>query len=50
VLLAAGYEHPSGLDLDEEQHEQRLQPDRLDREEITGEHAFHSSAEERAPG
>ena len=36
---AAGHEHASGLELAEEQHEQRLQAERLDRQAITGEHA-----------
>jgi hypothetical protein len=35
MLRAAGDEHLLGLALDEEQHEQDLQPDGLDREEIT---------------
>jgi hypothetical protein len=35
MLRAAGDEHPAGLGLDEEQPEQGLPPERLDREEIT---------------
>jgi hypothetical protein len=50
VRRAAGDEHPSSLELDEEQHEQGLQLERLDREEITGEYAFGVSVEKRAPG
>ena len=50
VLRAAGHEHPPRVELDEEQHEQRLQPERLDREEVTGEHPLGVGAEEPAPG
>lgn len=50
MLRAAGDEHPPGLELDKAQHEQRLQPERLDREEVTREHPLGVDAEEGAPG
>jgi hypothetical protein len=46
MLSAADEEHPSRLDLDKEQHQQSLQPERLDREAVTGEHACGVSAGE----
>ena len=50
MLRATGDEHSPGLQLDEEQHEQGLQPERLDREEITSEHACGVGAEKGVPG
>lgn len=40
---------PARADRDEEQHVQPAQPDRIDREEIAGEHCLNVLSEERAP-
>src|SRR5450759_3488979 len=41
--------HPAAPELDEEQHVQPTQPDRLDREEVTGQHAPSLGPQERRP-
>src|SRR5262245_41222802 len=40
---------PARADRDEEQHVQPAKPDRIDREEIAGEHCLNVLSEERAP-
>jgi hypothetical protein len=41
--------HPSALELDEEEHVQPLQEDRLDGEEVDRDHAVRLSTQELAP-
>ncbi len=42
--------HAATLELDEEEHVEPLQRDRLDREEVDGKHALRLRAEKRSPG
>jgi len=41
--------HAAAVELDEEEHVQPLQPDRLDGEEVDGEHALRLGAQKLAP-
>jgi hypothetical protein len=42
--------HPTAVELDEEEHVQPLQPDRLDGEEVDRDHAMCLGSQELAPG
>lgn len=46
----SGDQHSPALELDEEEHVQGLQPDRLDGEEVTGDDRGGLGADELAPG